>query len=62
MTGLYIFGALIVVGTVVLFMYRAKWAKAGKVEEQVRETRLAKEREDEVTKEAARTAAALKDG
>jgi hypothetical protein len=56
MTGLYIFAGLIVVSTVILFVIRGRWAKADKIEEQMRESRLEKDRVDEAAKEAARVA------
>ncbi len=56
MTGLYILAGLVVVGTIALFTFRAKWAKADRLEEKVRSARLIKEKEEEKVKEDVRAA------
>jgi hypothetical protein len=60
MTGLYIFGGLIIAGVIVLFVFRARWSKANRIEEQIRSARIEKSRSDEAEREAAR-AAVVKD-
>ncbi len=45
---LYIFAGVIIVGVIALFIFKARWNKAGRIEEQLRETRLEKERAEEV--------------
>ena len=45
---LYIFAGLIIVGVTVLFVFKARWSKAGRIEEQLRAERLEKERVEEL--------------
>ena len=60
MTGLYILAGVIVVAVVVIFLYRAKWSKADRTEERVRQARIEDARVEETAKEAARDAAKKK--
>jgi hypothetical protein len=54
MTGLYIFGVLVVIGIAVLIFYKTKWSRQGKAEIRGREANIEKERIEEVAKAAAR--------
>jgi hypothetical protein len=47
MTGVYIFGGLIVVGLVALIFYKLKWGRASRAEERRRSGRIEEERIEE---------------
>ena len=54
MIGLYIFGGLIVVGIVVIFVFQRKWSRATKTEVRIREAKIENERIEEAAKATAR--------
>jgi type II secretory pathway pseudopilin PulG len=57
MTGLYVFGVLIIIGIVALVVVKTRMSKASRIEEQARATRIVKANAERVAEEAARTAA-----
>ena len=54
MTGIYIFGGLIVVGVVAFIFLKVKWARSGKKESRRREEKSEDERNEAVAKSEAR--------
>ena len=54
MIALYIFGGLIVVGIVVIFVFQRKWSRATKTEIRIREAKIENERIEEAAKAVAR--------
>ena len=54
MVGLYIFGGLVVVGIVAIFVFQRKWSRATKTEVRIREAKIENERIEEAAKAADR--------
>jgi len=54
MIALYIFGGLIVVGIIVIFVFQRKWSRATKTELRIREAKIENERIEEAAKSEAR--------